>query len=161
MPAVGIIMAVVAVAGTALSAYGMYQQAQSQKKAQEFNANVNRETAAKIREKAKVDVADQRRDTLRKLRANEMQYAASGIDPTSGSPLQVMRSEAGYAALNRERTLWNAEEQAVHYENTGEMLDFNAQQTGTAGTILAVGTAAQGVGKAYTSAYGATGYASA
>lgn len=181
---------VVGVVGTMLSAYGSYQQAQSQASQQEaaaeatraqaqytanvntYNAQVNEDNAANVRTKAAYDAALQRDKLKRVVGAQRLDYAAAGVELSSGSPLETMIQQVRDSELDIQTTLYNGELEASEFEKKAKLLRYGAENalttgyatasnydsaagsTRTAGTIGAGATILTGASKTYTSYYG-------
>ncbi len=134
--AIPLVMMGVAMAGTALSAYGQYRQGQAQAAASEYNA-------AATEEKGKYEET-QARDRLRHLLGTQRAlYAKAGVDITSGSPLLVMADTASKGeqeALNIRRG----------YQTEAGIDRFYAKQYKRAGMIGGGSTFLTGLGTAGT-----------
>jgi hypothetical protein len=72
--------------------------------------------------------------------------AASGIDPTSGSPLQVMADSAAAEETNAQRALYQGEVSATGYFNQAKVMRYQGSQalaagiTGAGTTLLTTGS---------------------
>lgn len=87
---------------------------------------------------------------------NEQRYgqaaatlAASGVDPTQGSPLDVMRFMTGQGELQRRLTVWNSQQQAQQLRNRAALSQYQSGVTGTAGAISAGSTLLTGLGRTF------------
>jgi hypothetical protein len=88
------IMMILAAASTAVSVYGAVASGEAAKDAADYNAAVERNNALAATQQAEFD-AQQIRDKNRRLvAAQRSAFAASGIDPNSGSPLSVYQDTA-------------------------------------------------------------------
>ncbi len=135
MPPLAIVGIALAAAGTATSVAGQIKAGNAAQRVGEFNANVATE-AATIKEQQQ-RMADQRIQSA--ARAN---IGASGIEATSGSPLDVMVESARQAEMN-----------ALIIRRGGVLDAYSARMAGknakTASRIGALGTlltGASGVG---------------
>jgi hypothetical protein len=183
MPAV--VMVGIMAVGTIISAVGMYAQSRAAAKAQEdqadiamaqarhsatvanYNADRDEENAAQVRKKGEYDVELQKEKLRRLLGTQRLAFASSGVELSSGSPLEVMLQQTRDSELDIEATRYNTELEAKEYERKawmGRYSALNTLKTGvatqdagysqagatrTAGTIAAAGTILQGAGKAY------------
>ena len=110
-------------ASTAMQAFGQMQQqraaaAQAQYQAQmaRHNAELARRQAEHARIRGGVAV-DQARLENARLRGTQIAaFAASGVDPTSGSPLGVIGDTAALGAIDAETIRSNHEREAWEYE---------------------------------------------
>lgn len=64
-------------------------------------------------------------------------YGASGVDPTNGSPLDVLAEQAGQGALNSEITRWQGQTQANSYLYGASQAGYQADQAADAGALTA------------------------
>jgi hypothetical protein len=141
------IAAVAAVAGAGVAAYGSYQQGQTAKKVANYNAKVQ-ENAALQEEMDSREATRRQRTENRRLQARQRaRIAKSGVVET-GSPLEVMATDAGrleLAALDQRRD--SRIRQSGLY--TQAALDrYEGRQAARAGTIAAGASLLQGVGQA-------------
>ena len=183
-------LVIVGVVGTMLSAYGSYQQAQSQASQQEaaaeaaraqaqytanvntYNADVAEQNAADVRKKAAYDAALQRDKLKRAVGAQRLDYAAAGVELSSGSPLETMLQQVRDSELDIQATIYNGELEATEYERKAKLLRYSGQNalttgyatasnydsaadsTRTAGTIGAGATILTGASNTYGAYYG-------
>ena len=126
--------AIVSLVGAGLDAYGKYQQGQAQANANNYNANVT-ETNKYFA------LMDQARTATQTQGKAVAAYGASGVQTSTGSPLDVLADSAGQAALDRLKIGYNYDSQAA--------LDrMGASNATTAATINATTSAMRGVGQA-------------
>jgi hypothetical protein len=138
-----------AVAGTAMSAFGQIQQAQRQKAMAEANANLAEQDAAQKQQAAKEEAYKISKERARTLGTQATQYGASGVSLSSGTPLDVLANTAAeyerditYAGLHGDQARRRGEAEAEIYR-------FGGEQAATAGWIGAGSTLLTGFGKAY------------
>ena len=106
-------------AGTGISAIGQVAQGQYAMSAAEYNAQVAKQQAAEQSQAAKskaLSLSEQRRQIVGKQIAG---FGASGVDPNSGSPLDVMAQTAAnyerdiqYAGISADQATQAGDEQA-------------------------------------------------
>ena len=142
------VTAATAVAGTAVAAAGAVQQGAAAKQTANFNATVSRNNAVATEQAAAAE-ADRQNLQSRKLIASGVAAAsASGIDPNSGSPLEVMADLAGQAKLDEELGRWQARERAKGYANQATIDTYTGREAARAGTINAGSSLLQGMSRA-------------
>ena len=111
-----------AVTSTALSIAGGVQQ----RKAGEAAQKVAKANAASVRLLGEIEAADKRREARRLLAAQQVAFAGAGVDPTLGTPLDVLGDTAAEAELIALRAQFGRETQASAIETGGQQ----AQQAG-------------------------------
>lgn len=86
-------------ASAGIGAYGAYSSGQAQKDAANYNAAVQKNQAATAAQQAEFD-AGQIRDRNRRLVATQRaNFAANGVDPDSGSAVDVQHDSAKHGEL--------------------------------------------------------------
>lgn len=149
------IVATVAAAG--VGAYASYAQGQAQKEASEFNAKVAENNAMAAEQQGQFD-AQQIRDKNRRLVASQRAaYAASGVDPNSGSPLDVYRDTKisgeleALTAIYTGRTSANAQTAQASLDRARANSASNAGTLGAASSLLGGAVSATGTYTSYRS----------
>lgn len=151
------------IAGTALSAYGQYQQASAARDAARYNQKV-----AEIQASDALDRGDQEQAMLGRkvadLRGRQrVAMAKSGLDLSEGSPAAIL-DQTDYYGLEDQRTIANnARREAAGYANRGNLAGMQADGMdpllATGGSLLTnAGTVAD---KWYRYNYGGRNYANA
>lgn len=147
-PATPIIMVGATIAAGAMTAYSVYQQGQQTAAADAYNAQVAQQQATTANEQAQ-SVAEQQQLQTQQTEGQEVaNAAASGVDPNSGSPLDVMSQIATQGELQKQLTLWAGQTQQTSYLNQAQLQTFygtsaaQAGTTGAAGTLLSSGASA-------------------
>lgn len=140
---------IIAAGSALLGAVGSIRAGNAQAAALERNAAIERENAGTALASAEADAARQQTADQRR-RATALNAAgASGVDPTSGSPLDLMADMAAEGALDQEITRWRGRTRA----NAGLQAASNdlaaADQASTAGYLNAGTTLLTSAGKAY------------
>lgn len=137
---------------TGLSAYGAIQQGQAQSEAAAYQAQVARnnqivaeQNAAYARQAGAAQEAAQRMRTAALMGKQRAVAAANGFDVNSGSNLDITGSAAELGELDAQTIRNNAARTAAGYVQQGQnftaqagLLDAQAANASTAGTIGAV-----------------------
>ena len=186
---VAVIGLVIAAAGTAMSAVASYQKAQAAADAQEaasasalaqakiakntadYNALAYETDAFETRKTAAYNAAVAREKAIKLIGSQRLEYAVSGVEISSGSPLETMMQQTRDSELDTLANLYTAENTAEQYEKKARFTryqgeqsyllglananayDTSASSTRTIGTISATSTILTGASKAAT-AYG-------
>lgn len=154
----GLPLAAVGVAGTAVSAFGQYEAGQANAAAAAYqaqvaanNANIARQNASfesAAGEAASVNKGLQTRATVGKEKAYG---GASGIDVNSGSAPKVRAGTEEMGLLdqltirsNAAKQAWAQNVQATSDEAQSQLLQFEGKQAATAGDIGAAGSLLSG-----------------
>jgi hypothetical protein len=144
----------VAVLAAGASAYGQYQQVQSQDKANAYNQQVAQDQEQQAVQLGKVQ-AEQNNIQTDQLRGRQAAaYAGAGVDPNSGTPLQLNAQTAGYGALDSLAIKQQAASQAWGYGNEANLYGMKQVNAyGAAGTSLLNSSSQVGssIGRAYNS----------
>ena len=142
------VTAAAVIGGTALSANAAMQQGNAAKQTANYNAAVSRNNATAT-EMASAAESDRKNLDARRLLASGVAAAgASGVDPNSGSPLEVVADLAGQAKLDEELARWQARERAKGFGNQATLDTYTGRQAARAGTINAGATLLSGAGRA-------------
>lgn len=151
---VSITMAVVAVAGAAMSAYAQYQQGQAAKKVGEYNkavSDVNAELARRAARDAentgKVDAQKQQTYTEGAIARARAAAAARGVDVNTGSALNVQqdigaagKQDENTIRINARREALGFYSQANDFTSRGQLAQFEGNSAANAANISAAGT---------------------
>lgn len=152
------------IAAAGISAYGMYQQGQSQKALGEYNAKVSENNAIVQQQAAedarrRGDIAEdaQRRQTRQMLAAQRAAIGAQGGVLTDQSTEAILADTAQFGELdaltvrnNAAREAWGLEVGANNTLAQAEASRFQGQAASRAASLSAVGTLIGGVSNAYT-----------
>ena len=112
----GTIGTVTALAGAGISAFSSIEQGQYAEKAAEYNAQVTNQQAKAAATQSKYKAFQLSRERRQTIGRQVALYGGTGIDPNSGSPLDVMASTA------------------AEYENDIYMAGLGADQATAAGS---------------------------
>ncbi len=94
-----------------------------------------RAEAAHLKRLGKVEAEDQRRETRRLLASQQVAFAASGVDPSVGTPLDVLADTVAEAELAALRIQFGRESEAAAIRSRGRRAQTQGI-TGALGTIL-------------------------
>lgn len=147
------VIAALAVVSAAVGAYSAYSSAEAQSDASKYSAAVARNNAMVAQQQAEFD-AQQIRDKNRRLvSAQRAAFAASGVDPNSGTPQDVMNDSSiqgemeALAAIYTGRTSANAHTAQARLDDSRAGYAQSAGMVGVGSSLL---TGASGVVGAYT-----------
>ena len=142
------IAAVSAVAGAGIGGYAAYESGQSQKKAADYNAEVDRANSLDAQQRGAVAAAEH----LQKVRETESTQiaagAASGINTSTGTALELSTETAGSGALDALRIANNAQRQAYGMNAQADIEEYKGNAAATGGALTAAGTLIGGAGTA-------------
>lgn len=120
------------VAAAGMSAYGMYQQGQQQKKMADYQSAIARNNAIRAEYMAqdaldRGKIAEQQQRLRGRLLLGQMRasLAGSGVDINEGSAVEMQVDQAGINALDALNVRNNAEREAQNYRIQAS--DFNSQ----------------------------------
>lgn len=88
------VAAILAIIGAVVGAAGAVYSGQQQQKAAKYNADVNQKNAEQARQQAMFDAEQTRAQNRKLLGAQRAAASASGLDPDSGSMLDVQQDSA-------------------------------------------------------------------
>lgn len=142
-------MVAATVASTAVSAYGAISSAQSQKKAGEYNAQVQRDQADFANQKGSILAGEEQDKARRVAGIQRSQMAAGNVNISTGSPLDILTETAGVGQLNALRTINNAQREAYGLNASADMDLYKGKEAGKAGYLNAAGSMLSGAGGVY------------
>lgn len=135
--------------GTGVSTYSAYQSGRTAKKAGEYNAEMGRRNAEDALQRGAVEAAE-RTDRARKAASSQAEgMAMSGVDISTGTPLDLLVETAGIGKLDAMRTMNNATREAWGYKAQADLDDFQGKAAGRAGILNAGSTFLTGASNAY------------
>jgi hypothetical protein len=153
-------IAALAVASTAVSAASAVSAGQQQAAMANHNADIQRVSAGTALASSEADAARIQDRTRRTLATGVNNQAGSGVDPTTGSPLDVMSDMAAQGSLDSQIAEWKGRQGAAGLEDQAGVSRLQAGQAATAGYMQAGSTLLGGAARAgsmYTSMAGRTG----
>jgi len=139
-----IILAAMA-AGTAVTAYGQYQQGQAQERALNYQAAVQERNAQIAKQNADYDAQRQSARLRRAIGSQRAAVLASGIQ-MEGTALELQQDTVQQAEMDRLAILYGGE---INYQNArseAELSRMQGKSAAQAGTTAAFGTVLGGFG---------------
>lgn len=154
----GVPLAAAGAAGTAVSAYGKYEEGQATSEADSYKAAVANNNAAIATRDSKLTIqagetaaVNKGLQTRAAVGAEKANQGASGVDVNTGSAVATRAGTAEIGMLDALTTRSNAakdaysqEVQAENYTTQGVLDKFAGEQAETAGAIGAAGTLLSG-----------------
>jgi hypothetical protein len=140
-------------AGTAISAYGAYQQGKMQKEMYEYNARVAEENAKIAQQKADYDKEQFRRRYRKIAGSQRVAYAKGGVDSSTGTPLYVQEELAMLTEEDILMTQYNADLKKRGYTVEAATARYQGAAAYSAGKMRAAGTLLTGGGQTMQTGY--------
>lgn len=137
------------IAGAALSAYGQIQQGNAAKKVAEANAQLAIQEGDSRREAHKYEGLKLSREKNAMISEQKALYGASGVDISSGTPLDVMAKTAVEYERDIGMTGLAGDKAMLKAENEAEIYKYSGKQAQKAGWLGAGSTLLSSIGKAY------------
>jgi hypothetical protein len=140
-----------AVVGAAVSAYSAIKQGQSAQAAGNYNAQVAQNNAISATQQGSAAEAQSRLQSRAQIGLEQANFGASGVDMSSGSPLDVLRGSAAQGELDAQQTKYSYQMKALGYSTDATLSSFegnnaaNSGYLGAAGRLLAGGASAYGL----------------
>lgn len=132
-----------------VSAYAAVRAGQAQSAQAKYTAAVARQNADAANQQGAAAAAAQHRDAMRKLGLMQANYGASGVDQSTGSPLDVFSDAVGQSTLDNLNTKYNYQLKALGYNNSSTLDSAAASDATTSSYLSAAGSLLGGAGKAY------------
>ena len=136
-------------ASTAVTAYSAYHQGQVENANAKYASQVADRNAAIAAQQGAAAQAQQKRDMRLRLGAASAAYGASGVDPTSGTPLDVFSNSVGQGTLDNLTIGYDYKLRGMGYQGTSAMDKVAGSQASTSGVLGALGTGLSGASKTY------------
>lgn len=155
-----LIAAGAAAAGAAVSAVGSIRAGNDQAAASKYNALVEDQNAVAARQQAGAAAEQKDNEVTRRLADARAAFAASGVDPNSGTPLDVMADSASQGELSKRLLLYQGDLTARGLGSQANLDRITGKNAQTAGYISAAGTLLTGAGKAAGSSYSSPSFPS-
>lgn len=130
-----IIFAVLAAASAAAGAAGVKYQHDAAKNAANYNAEVNKVNARTAAEQGLWDAEQTRSKNKKILDAQRATYSASGIDPDSGTALDVRADSAQAGEMDALIQIYTGQSSANASEARSRLNQMEAKASSRAGTI--------------------------
>ena len=150
---VGVAVAAVAVAAAAASAYAQYEAGEAQAKGFKYQARDAENRARAAREAASVRERQQREKSDRIRAMARTRAAASGVDPSEGSPLLVMLENSRQAELDASFIRYAGATQSTFLESESKLRTFQGKSARQSAQIGAGATLLGGVASGTSAGY--------
>ena len=135
--------------GTAISAYGAYQQGKQQKMLNDYNAKVAMQNKIAVAEKAEYD-KEQLKRRVRKLQGSTtVALAKAGVDSTEGTAIDLFEELAIMGEQDLLMIQYNADLKKRGYEVEASTARFTGAAAYQAGKMRAAGTLLTGGSETY------------
>ena len=135
--------------GTAVSAYGSYEQGQTQKKVADYNAKMQRQAADDALQRGSIASAEHQ-DKVRKMIGRQTAIGgASNLDLSGGSFQQVQDQTQQYGQLDSLRLMSNAQREAWGMNASADITEWQGNRAQTAGYIGAGASLLSGASNSY------------
>lgn len=141
------IFAGVAAAGAATSAIGAVRSGNDQASALKYNALVENQNAEATRRQGQAEAEQKGSEVTRRMADARAAIAASGIDPNSGTPLELMSDMATQGELSKKLITYQSELSARGLSQQAQLDLVNARNAKTAGYLNAASTVLTSAGK--------------
>lgn len=142
MPQAVVIIAEVAAA--AVSVYAAVQSGKQQAAAAKYNQKVAEQNAQAAREQGAEAALQKQRQTAQKIGAMQANYGASGVDASTGTPLDVLTDSVRQGTLDSLTTQYQYNLRAAGYTDTATLDGMEAKNATTSGYLNAAGAALGG-----------------
>ena len=135
--------------GTAISAYGAYQQGKMQKQLNDYNAKVAMQNKIAVAEKAEYD-KEQLKRRVRKLKGSTtVAFAKAGVDGTEGTAIDIFEELAIESEKDLLMIQYNADLKARGYEIEAQTASYTGAMAYKAGKMRAASTILTGGSSTY------------
>lgn len=138
-----------AIGSAAVSAYGAVRAGQAQSAQAKYSSRLAQQNADAARQQGAAAAAAQHRDAIRKLGLMQANYGASGVDQSTGSPLEVFSDAVGQSTLDNLNTKYNYQLKALGYQNSATLDSMAASEATTSGYLSAAGSLLGAASDAY------------
>lgn len=140
----GVISAVMAVAGTAVSVYSSVQQGKQADDLAEYNAKLAENEAQDARNLATEKENDKRLKTRQLISTQKAQLGASGVDINTGSALQLQQDTATLGEVDALRIRATGDKTVESYESQAALNKLQGSNAKTQGYVNAGGSLLSG-----------------
>lgn len=144
-----VVMMWAAIATAAVTTYSAIQQGQAQSASANYNAQIERQNQEAAAQQAAAAQAAQRQQQQRQLGLMSANYGASGVDPTTGSPLNVFADTVQQNTLSNLSTKYSYQMKGLGYGDQATLDSSQASNATTSGYLNAAGDAIGGASRAY------------
>jgi hypothetical protein len=147
----------VAAVGTAASVAGSISSGIAQSQAANYNAEVDRNNAIQAQQAADQQAVVTQQQTQSKIGQQKVDYAASGVDVGTGTPLDVMNDTATKGKLDALTLRYGGQVQGLRDTSAATLAQYQGYSALTAGALNAGSTLLTGAGRTLNAAgYGST-----
>lgn len=136
------------IVGAAVSVYSAVRTGQQQRAAAKYNQAVAQQNAKAAQEQGAEAALQSQRQTAQKIGAMEANYGASGVDASTGSPLDVLTDSVRQGTLDQLTLKYDASLRGAGYTNTATLDGMEASNATTSGYLNAAGAALGGTAQA-------------
>lgn len=150
------VMVVVTIVAAAYGAYTQYQAAKAEKDMYEYQKEVQEYNAALERQKALEAARKHRKDVQRLLATQRAKYAASGLEISEGTPLELFAQTAYEGEMDARNILYVGEMRARGFEMSADLSQFQGKVALWRGKQQAYGTLLSGAAQASGTYYAGT-----
>lgn len=140
---------VIAILATAAAATGTVMSAQAQSDAAKYNAAVAKNQAETAAQQAAFDAQQIRDKNRRILGAQRAAFAASGVDPDAGTPVDIRADSANQGELEALTAIYTGRSGANSALARAKLENFTARSAMTSGYIQAGSSLLSGASSAY------------
>lgn len=136
------------IVGAAVAVYSAVRTGQQQRAAAKYNQAVAQQNAKAAQEQGAEAALQSQRQTAQKIGAMEANYGASGVDASTGSPLDVLTDSVRQGTLDQLTLKYDASLRGAGYTNTATLDGMEASNATTSGYLNAAGAALGGTAQA-------------
>lgn len=154
---VAVAIGVTSLVASGISAYGQYESGQTQKKAMEYNAEMDNRAANDALQRGAIDAAAVKERTRKLISSQIAASGAAGFDSTTGTALDLSTEAAGYGELDALKTMRNAQLTASGMQAQANLDLYQGNAAARSGTLSAAGTMLSGTASAAGGYYGNRG----
>ncbi len=129
--------------GNILSAFGQYQEGRQAQVAQNYNADIFKQRADVTRQGGILEHDAYKKKIDLVIGEQIAGYAASGVDVSTGSPLETIKDSLANGYLDMAINDYNNEIAARSYESEAQMLRYKGKQVAREATMRAGMTVAR------------------
>lgn len=147
LSAIATIAAAAAAVGAAASAAGSISSGMAQQSAERYNAQVDQNNATQAQEAADAQSQVSEQQTASKLAQQKVDYAASGVDPNTGTPVDVMTDTASKGRLDALSLRYGGQVRAQADREGGSLALYQGASDADAGYLTGAGTLLTGASK--------------
>lgn len=149
MPAaIPVIAEIAAIAGTAVSVYAAVQSGKQQSAAAKYNQQVAQQNAQAAKEQGAEAALEKQRETAQKIGSMQANYGASGIDASTGTPLDVLTDSVRQGTLDSLTVQYDYNLRAAGYTDTATLDGTESKNDTASGYLNAAGAALGGTANA-------------